>query len=300
VAAPLAAAAVLAISHQRLTETDVWEPFEKHADVQRGCDSFVQVSERSPACHWPADAAGGEAVLVGDSNAGHFTEAFVTAANANGMDALVATRSACPFVDVRVVDLEKGSDHESCRAFVDRSTADLVEDPPELVVLAAASDYYIEGGRYELRSPDGSTVYRTSAEKAAAWEAGLARTIDHLTAAGTDVVVVSPVPRLPEGWAPVEMAPFRLRTPSAFDVSVDREEARGSRARAASAERAAAEGRAVVLDVFDDVCPDERCSAYDGAGWRFRDSGHISIATSYALADRFAAAMTEATGGTGS
>lgn len=292
--APIVAAFVLSFAYVQLTQTDLWVPFRKHADVERGCDSLVPVGERSSTCRWSAEDAAGVAALIGDSNAGQFTEGFVAAANAAGLDALVATRSACPFVDLGVVDRDNGSDPVACRGFVERSTADLVATAPDVVVIAGASDFYIERSRYELRSPDGSAVYRTPDEKAAAWEAGLRRTIERLSAAGIKVIIATPVPRLPGGWAPIEMAPLRLSRPSLYDVSSDRAAALRWRARAVAAETAAADGNAVILDTFDDLCPSDRCLAREGTAWIFRDSEHISIEASLRLTDRFSEVLAPA------
>src|SRR5581483_2925162 len=51
-----------------------------HADFVRGCSVPTPLAQHGPACTWRPAVARGQVVLLGDSNAGHFTEPFVTAA----------------------------------------------------------------------------------------------------------------------------------------------------------------------------------------------------------------------------
>ena len=70
-----------------------------HADSGRGCDG-ARLTEAKPECTWAVDDPRGTIVLVGDSNAGQFTEPAASAANAMGYNLTVATSSGCAFVDL--------------------------------------------------------------------------------------------------------------------------------------------------------------------------------------------------------
>ncbi len=43
-----------------------------------------------------------------------------------------------------------------------------------------------------------------------------------------------------------------------------------------------------MLDFFEDLCPDAKCTARRGEVWLYRDSLHVSVAGSELLASRFA------------
>lgn len=65
-----------------------------HEDVTSGCveESFDAILSRS-TCVWPLPGATRDAILIGDSQAGQITEAFITAAHSNGLNARVVTRT---------------------------------------------------------------------------------------------------------------------------------------------------------------------------------------------------------------
>jgi peptidoglycan/LPS O-acetylase OafA/YrhL len=148
---PLAAAvALIGVNRVVVSEFDSELPF--HADAERGCDEQVPAVENNDqGCTWLVDGASRAAVLIGDSNAGHFTEAFTGAANDQGLNATVTTRSGCPFVDL--VAITKGEKDDNCRSFVEQSLLDLVKNRPDVVVIASRSDAYIEAGLLSLEDP---------------------------------------------------------------------------------------------------------------------------------------------------
>ena len=96
----------LALTQPRLAQRSAirsWQRIERrHADgparLQR------RDAARSPRrpCSWRVAGARGEVVLIGDSNAGHFTEPFVRAAKPAAFDRDGRDLSSCPFVDLRV------------------------------------------------------------------------------------------------------------------------------------------------------------------------------------------------------
>ena len=95
--------------------------------------AFPLGQREQPECTWEVDDPKGVAVLIGDSNAGHFSEAFIGAVNELGMNATVAVLPGCPFVDLVVVN--SGQPDVECRRFVTESMKSLRENPPDLVVL---------------------------------------------------------------------------------------------------------------------------------------------------------------------
>lgn len=67
---------------------------QTHDDVTSKCVSTpFDAILSSSICIWPLPGAKRDALLVGDSQAGHITEAFITAAHTNGLNARVVTRT---------------------------------------------------------------------------------------------------------------------------------------------------------------------------------------------------------------
>jgi len=203
VAVPVAGAAVLMRSHDTLIAsrggvfTEWSRSQQQHADAVRGCDSSVPLDERRGGrCLWTVARPKGTIVLVGDSNAGHFTEPVTRAANANGYDALVVTSSGCPFVDVEITNLAMSPD--VCRTFRHQTLRDLVRMHPSLVIMAARTDGVVESTQAGILDPADGRWSRDPAEKARLWRDGLVRVLRPLTASGVPVILVHPVPAIPD------------------------------------------------------------------------------------------------------
>lgn len=263
-----------------------------HADVSQGCNSDTPLGARvEDACTWTVEPSLGLAVLVGDSNAGQFTEGFIEGAHRQSLDAQVATWAECPFVDLRL--LANGEPREACSGFVVGTTAHLIADPPVVVVLASASDGYINQPEFALVDPGTGEVASDAAGKQRLWEAGLRRTIQSLEGAGIRVVVEHPIPKFP-GWDPQACSAllWYLDGGSRCGTSESRLVLDARRANAVTAENAAVIGTdARIVDLFDILCPGTGCATLVNGVWRYRDGGHISIAESLALGGDFATAL---------
>ena len=133
-----------------------------HADFRRGCDVSLPFGDPTrKRCVWPAPAAKGTVVLIGDSNAGQFTEPVVRAGNRAGYTVSVATASSCPFVQLRVAS----GPTDQCVRFASGSLPALLRARPSLVVVAARSDAYINQSDVGLGLPGrGASDVRPGAE----------------------------------------------------------------------------------------------------------------------------------------
>jgi peptidoglycan/LPS O-acetylase OafA/YrhL len=266
--------------------------FALHADHTNGCDTGWRLRAGVPdGCSWPATAGGGTAVLAGDSNAGQFTEAFAAGANEAGLDAVVLTRPLCPVVDVVVV--HNGAPDVDCAHHIGALLDDLVAEQPDIVVLASASDAYIEFDEFGLQTPGAAEVAVTPTDKSESWRRGLARVIERLAAADIPTIVVLPIPKFP-GWDPAECATIRwVVEPASCGETVERAAAERHRARAVDAETTAAQVLdQTVLDPFATLCPDPaRCATHDGSGWLWRDGSHLSVRGAERLSPLFSESL---------
>ncbi|MEM7339757.1 MAG: acyltransferase family protein [Actinomycetota bacterium] len=290
VAVPVVAGVALIAANDRIRSSDALDAFADEPD--RGC--FVDARSPDAAgtrCRFDTAESAGTAVLIGDSNAWHVTEAFVAGAHGADLDAEVATVGRCPFVDLVII--ERGEDHSACAAANAIQRERLVDEPPTIVVLSSAVDLYLDDPEVTFRSPDGE-IHAGVAAKEAAFEAALVRTLDELQASGTRVISVAPVPRLREGWTPNSEPSGRVLRGDTESVGVARAEAQARQATALAVLERASAGRAVVLDPFDTICPTSPCEPFDDDELVFIDWSHLSATGSRRLTAPLAAAFDQA------
>ena len=306
IAVPILTAAVLVHVDHTVERSGAVASFQHqvrlHADTVRGCDQGMP-DITDPECTWPlpTDAAHRSTtgrmgnVLVGDSNAGQFTEVFAAASHRQGRDATVRTRNVCPVVDVVIVS--HGFVDKACKQFASDMIDQLVAARPDAVMLAAATDGYLNGPEFELRDDAGHRA-TTPAQKSLLWEQGTNRVVERLQAAGIDVVLVDPIAKWVD-WNPQDCAVVRILADEGSCSTSDSVAAlqhRRALAVATDAKVAAAHPGVAVLDPFPDLCPGDPCDARrDGRLW-WRDSNHVSVEGAAALADRFDRALARASG----
>ncbi len=288
VAAPLLASGGLALTPSALAQTapiQRWRDLDRqHADVLGGCNEETPLGRRrAGTCSWRVAGSRGEAVLIGDSNAGHFTEPFVRAVRRLHMNATVATLGSCPFVDLLVVGGHIGE--RDCRSFDTGSLAELARRRPRLVVIAARTDRYVEGSNFGLAQPGGGLSYSPQ-QKAALWRKGLATVLRRLTRAGVPVVVVHPVPTFainPGDCAVVRVLIGRC-TAVRPRAAVDRQLRRSVEAETAAIASVSGASAASFERVF---CSTETCSSTRAGQGLYRDGTHLSVVGALLLTDRF-------------
>jgi peptidoglycan/LPS O-acetylase OafA/YrhL len=256
-----------------------------HADLTHGCDSTVPLGQRSgQQCVWTVPHPRGNVVLIGDSNAGHFTEPFVRAANHAGYSATVATSSACPFLPLDV----HGSRQAGCRAFGRGSLVGLLAVKPALVIAAARTSWYLETERIALASDDTPST-RDQVDKARMWGASLAAYVRRLNGVGIPVVVVHEAlmpptaPNDPTGCAVIRVLLRRC------ERSFSRRAAERERALSLTTEMRAIAGapRTWGVDFASDLCSRRSCPEARGPVLMYRDREHLSVAGALTLTSRF-------------
>ncbi len=262
-----------------------------HADIARGCNgpglADAQGLER---CTWRVQGSRGRVALVGDSQAGQFTEPVVRAAGRAGYDATVLTMNSCPLVSLQVFVNGFDTGHRQRCARYNSQTLDLlVRLRPDVVVIAARSDLYVGDATVALRTDRGPSS-RLDAEKAQMWQHALAGVIGRLNDVGSRVVVVHPIPTL--GAEPYGCAVLTILTKSCLS-GVQRHDADDERRMAVAAEEAAVAGArdAAALDFDDGLCDAVLCTSANRGIWMYRDVSHLSVEGSLRLTDRFSRAL---------
>lgn len=119
--------------------------------------------------------------LFGDSHSAQWLPALQELADEHdGMAIQTYTKSSCPAVAATV--LAENVPYEDCDTWRDKVTSSLTAAPPDLVVISNYSAYDLASGA-------------TGSERTREWSAGLATTVERLSEAGSDVLVIADTPR---------------------------------------------------------------------------------------------------------
>lgn len=277
------------ISSQPSLEQDFNAFFPHHETSDLDCSALPAIDE---GCVFDVEGESvGSALLVGDSNAEQMIEGVVEGFNREGYAVTVAYLRGCPFVTATVY---LGDDEfTACRTFAEDVISAASENPFDVIVFANATEIHVTNTLVSVVAADGTQVSTPSA-KAELLEASAISSLEQLASSGSEVVVVQSIPKLVE-WNESECSSFayRFRVDSC-SISVPLEQTVEERVLGDAIERAMAERTNAVLVSFDEVlCGGGECSAFDDGMWRWRDSGHISVAQSEALAGSFAALVAE-------
>jgi peptidoglycan/LPS O-acetylase OafA/YrhL len=270
---PVGASGALVLFHDSLLKSHALGAWQNastpHADQTRGCEGpDLADAQRLERCTWRLKSPRGRIALVGDSQAGQFTEPVVRAARRAGYDATVLTMNSCPLVSVHVSGMS--ADPAACLRFNAQTLDVLLRLRPDVVVVASRTDYYVGG----------------ATAKAELWHRKLGSVIGRLNAVGSHVVVIHPIPVL--AAAPYGCAVYSILVKSCIG-GVARQVADDERRLAVAAESAAVAGAldASVLDFDDELCDALRCSGAKGGVWWYRDVSHLSVGGSLRLTERF-------------
>ena len=261
-----------------------------HSGQVAGCDSTTSQGDRPDGeCVWNAASTGAPVYLVGDSHAGHLTDAVIGAGEALGRPVVVSTTNACPFVEIEwSVPSLGGEWNEQCRAYVDGTLAWLATQPSGTVVISALAGYwlnpdYVLPEMGELGPPD-------AVQREVHYQDALRKTVVDLYKAGHTVVLVQDTPRglsNPQLCSiPTIVTGGCTESASIEDFTANREVDRRI------IETAASDTGASVLDLLAVMCPDGTCSiALDGVVL-YRDNDHLSVAASTGLVPEFVKVLT--------
>lgn len=243
-----------------LSATRDFEPsLSFHLDAEMGCEygELSRLQENGP-CTLTFDGAQSTAILLGDSHAGHLSEAFVGASKELGMNAILAVRGNSPFV-------YPGGVREVANPSQTQLLVDLAITRKVSVAVIAQS------------------AYANNFAPGVDWESAFRPVLEDLTAAGVRVVVVAQSVLMdadPRMCSPIQISLSRCDQL----VSRDTNELFAARKRLSSEKRLVSDFQGVALfDSAQILCPDTRCSNRRQNEWWWRDGGHISIPASRAL-----------------
>lgn len=252
-----------------------------------GCHETIPMDQLQPGdCTWNATATGRPIYLVGDSNAEHFSDGIVLAAQELNRPVIISTASGCPFVDIPLVSVSDVGRTRECRAFVQGTLSHLASSTQGTVIISAADQYWA------------SEEYRVGAAfeedtKLRALGDGLTSTVTALEQAGHSVLLIQSIP----GWTGEDalaqcsvlglLANFHG---CSQEMPLERAmERQGATRGVISA--VAATTDAEILDPWQSLCSNKVCTSTDNGLVRYLDGAHITVDQSVALAGTFAIAI---------
>ena len=261
-----------------------------HTATVAGCDKRRPLDAALKSrCTWNAEAAGAPIYLLGDSNSSQFSEGLIAAGRELDRPVIIAAAVACPFVDV-YIDTPPPSDNAVCRRHFEGTLDYLKQAKAGVAVIANTDGYWSSADIKAGTSMDALSA--DSTRKLEALRISLSRTVDALHKAGHQVLLVQTIPYVK--WDPSRCGlPAIIRGQCTAATTLDNAIKPGLAVRGVLTEIARDAG-AGVWDPVEALCPDQTCSTVTPAFVRYRDSAHISVPQSSALAPEIRRAITSA------
>jgi hypothetical protein len=278
----------------------------RHVAYTSGCATTVPPTERDlTRCWWGTRGESRPVVLVGDSNAEHFSGAVIDASARLDRPALILIQRGCPFTGAEVARSMSALEQSAngCRRFVAEILDILSGLEPSDVIIAFSDQYWLEEGWLTSTPELKPAVDYVS--RLAHLERGLAGVLDGLADQGHHTIFVETVPHLhytgrlsDSGF---ETEAWSIESCSTAALFVGRCERSVSLARAEEIQGAAwRTARRVIelrptavqyLSLREQLCPGFACVAKDESGWLYRDSTHLTVDAAARTARTFEAAL---------
>ncbi|GAA4558182.1 acyltransferase family protein [Planotetraspora kaengkrachanensis] len=250
-------------------------PTEAAADVPdayaKGCQQVTTKSE-VVTCQYGDRSGPTTVAVVGDSKMAQWMPALQSLADQNSWNLVTYFKSACGY-SLASTEYD-GKPYQSCREWTDEVRRRLTADPPSFVITSQGEAKGLDAGGKPTQ---------------AAMVQGLRGAWSELTSLHTRVVVVADNP--PPGMNVYECV---AKNPDKLSAcAFDRKRYAAS---AAPTQSLAAKGRPGVafVDLFDAICPADRCAPVIGNVLVYRQGSHITATYIDSLTPRLAAALSKA------
>jgi peptidoglycan/LPS O-acetylase OafA/YrhL len=257
-----------------------------HEDTRLGCESLVPFGRpHAHPCLWPVPHSRGLVVLIGDSQAGQFTEAVVAAGNRAGYNVAVATNAGCPFVMLQIYNGYRTE--RDCLFFDEKSLLALVKRKPNLVITADRTDEYLAYQRLVRVRQAAQTKPATPSQKEQLWTTGLGIVLHRLNSANIPVLLVHPVPLSNE--PPGGCSVLRILLSDACARSFSRVHVNAALRGAIAAENTALSKatESSAIDFENVLCDAKICHNVVNDVYMYRDYDHLSVDSASLLTGRF-------------
>lgn len=289
---PLALAGFLLIAAQNHMWNSTFRDYATQLTPRRlGTDSGCTGTgwQNLEKCTWNIEATGEPIYLVGDSNADHFSDGLLIAAESLDRPMVNLTASGCPYgPPLRTTDARQAT---RCEAFTTSVTKYLDNAEPGTVLMSNASWLYFFDTSSSIMQP---ALTAASDSRIDALIHGLTTAIQHLEGAGHKVIVIQTLPHWGDitslGWERCTLQKIEhdgcRRVMTTDQLPVDQALAR-------EATTAAATSTGVrLLDITAAVCIDGICTNRRPDGLiPYHDGTHVTVPMSRLLTADFEEAL---------
>jgi len=261
-----------------------------------GCHVEPSRDDGPGVCYWPADdsaPAQPPLYLVGDSNAAHYADGLVIAAEKDNRALTVMTARVCPFLLDGGVSAAFAPNPELCQHWQEEVGKILRISPPGVVIMSAADSYWLaEAGPLRLA---GESLTPSAQQTIDELEEGIRDTVTTLTSYGHHVVLVHTLPHWQAQyyWDLDDCSLFEVLNGCHEYMSTDFYFTRSGDVRQAVID--GSRRGATVVDLTDVVCPGGMCETRGDGYWIYRDDNHISGTFSRELAPLWSDILAENT-----
>jgi peptidoglycan/LPS O-acetylase OafA/YrhL len=246
---------------------------DNHIDAQMGCEyGDLDNLNLGGSCEISVEGGKGFTILLGDSHAGMYSEAFIKASNDLGLSAIISTNSNRPFL-FRPWDME--STREEFPYQVIEKIASLKMKPSAVVIGQSG---------YDMGTTNGET-----------WSEMFVPILKQLEELDIAVVVIGAA--FSVGIEPQSCSNVQSRFGKCpFAIEWDTNSLDQSRSGRLVEEQLAVKmvRNTVLLNTIEVLCPDSTCSTYRNGKWWWRDNAHVSITASLAMAPLMELKLSEA------
>ena len=230
-----------------------------HEDVTTKCvEKPFDVILSKDECIWPLAGATRDALLVGDSQAGHITEAFITAAHSSGLNARVVTRTG---------EFMSNPDRDY--------VADLIAQSPSIDIVVVGQLTF-DGDRFSE------------------WDPLIRGFLGTITDGGKKVVFLH---RIQKGGEPLKCATVRLMLDEhACELPANESLASRDYVRTMRINETAILAKIKGVSGFDPnpyLCRSYPCPSQQEEGWLWRDPSHLSRRAADRLTEPLARTMSD-------
>jgi len=260
-------------TQQRFTRASKQLP---HA-YDNGCHA-AYLQRNAPSCVFGDSTSETTVVLFGDSHAAQWLPALRLLAQEHHLKIVSLTKSACPYPDIRMVNEQLGREYIECSEWRAGMLKRIVAMQPDVVLLSSMDDYV-------STDPDS---HQASLQ---AWANETREVVETLTDAGSQVALIRDTPE-PGFDVPICLARADwVAWEDASDCTFTRESPFSDAVHHVD-EKIALEFEGVfALDLTDEICPAAACDVQRAGRVIYRDSHHLSVEFSAALASALESAL---------
>lgn len=245
-----------------------------HTAKENSCHVYQTPKLQDYGQCWLSSGKGRPLMLVGDSNADHFSDGLKVAATALDRPLFALSISSCPFLPATETSLPEDSS-ERCQTYYNQTMQWLKKQPAGTVVMATTG----RGGADQ----DEANAYRN----------GRLNSIQQLKALGHSVVLLQPIPFIPQNYS--DGKPWDPRGCSIASLVVDRcginwpltSSSEQQQLIWNANEDLALQEAVHVLDLSDELCTSGFCDTNRGDSWVYRDFNHLTVGASEGLSSEF-------------